>query len=439
MADGVRGTLSAMTQPARFLFVSSFGGIVDLAWRMKQEGHEVRVHIDGKTERDVGDGFVEKVAEWRSHVDWADVIVFDDVEYGGVCEELRAKGKAVVGGSTYGDKLELDRDFGQAEMKAVGMTVLPSWDFDSFDAAIAFVEAHPDRYVVKPNGAAQNEKVLSYVGQDDDGKDVVHMLSFYKRGWGKKIQGFQVQKHASGVEVAVGAFFNGKKFVLPACINFEHKRLMNDEIGPSTGEMGTTMFWAGANTLVKETVLRFEERLAASGYVGYFDLNCIATHRGVVPLEATCRFGYPTYNIQMDAILSPMGEFFAALARGEDYHLRTKKGFQVGVVVAVPPYPFEDPSAFRRFSEDAVILWRREMHEGIHPCEVRTVDGDWLLCGSSGYSLVVTGTANTMIDARKEAYSRVRNILIPNMMYRTDIGERWARDGDLLQSWGLLS
>ena len=41
-------------------------------------------------------------------------------------------------------------------------------------------------------------------------------------------------------------------------------------------------------------------------------------------------------------------------------------------------------------------------------------------------------------DARREAYNRVKAIVIPNMFYRTDIGERWARDGDLLQSWGLL-
>ena len=68
----------------------------------------------------------------------------------------------------------------------------------------------------------------------------------------------------------------------------------------------------------------------------------------------------------------------------------------------------------------------------------RTPEGDWLLTGSSGYALVVTGTASTMLDARREAYSRVKAILIPNMFYRSDIGERWVRDGDLLQSWGWL-
>lgn len=427
-----------MAQPTRFLFVSTFGGIMDLAWQVLKEGADVRLWIDGETERRVGDGFVPKVDDWEAHVDWADVIVFDDVEYGATCEALRARGKAVVGGTVYTDRLELDRDFGQQEMKAVGMTVLPSWDFDSFDAAIEFVKANPDRYVVKPNGSAQNEKTLSYVGQDDDGKDVVHMLTFYRRGWGRKIAGFQIQKHASGVEVAVGGFFNGRRFVLPACVNFEHKRLFDGEIGPATGEMGTSMFWAQANPLVRETILRFEERLASAGYVGYFDVNCIASHRGVVPLEATSRFGYPTIPIQQDGVLSPWKDFLAALARGEDFDLRTRRGFQVGVVIAVPPYPFEDAATFRRFSEDAVVLWRREMHEGIHPCEVRLEEGDWLLAGVSGYALVVTGTASTMIDARREAYNRVKNVMIPNMFYRTDIGERWVRDGDLLQSWGLL-
>jgi phosphoribosylamine--glycine ligase len=29
--------------------------------------------------------------------------------------------------------------------------------------------------------------------------------------------------------------------------------------------------------------------------------------------------------------------------------------------------------------------------------------------------------------------------MIPNMFYRTDIGDRWIREGDLLQTWGYLS
>ena len=423
----------------KFLFVSTYGSVLDLALQVKKEGDEARVWIASAGDRDVGDGFVDKVADWKQSVEWADVIVFDDVEYGDVCDELRAKGKAVVGGTEYTDRLERDRDFGQQEMKAVGLHTLPSWDFDSFDAAIEFVQKNPERYVVKPSGKVQNEKVLSYVGQEDDGRDIVTMLNFYKRGWGSKIKAFQLQKFVSGVEVAVGAYFNGNDFVLPACFNFEHKRLFNDDIGPSTGEMGTSMFWGGANTLCRETLLKFRERLAAAKYAGYFDINCIVNHRGIYPLEFTARFGYPTMNIQIDGVLSKWNEFLLALARGEPFNLRTKRGFQVGVVVAVPPFPFEDPAAFKKYSEGALVIFKKDMREGIHPCDVKLADGHWQLAGSSGYAMVVTGDANTMIDARREAYSRVRNVLIPNMFYRTDIGERWIRDGDLLQSWGYLS
>ena len=36
-------------------------------------------------------------------------------------------------------------------------------------------------------------------------------------------------------------------------------------------------------------------------------------------------------------------------------------------------------------------------------------------------------------------YQGVKNIIIPNMFYRTDIGARWKSDSDLLQTWGYLT
>jgi hypothetical protein len=198
----------------------------------------------------------------------------------------------------------------------------------------------------------------------------------------------------------------------------------------------TSSFWDEDNRLIREALLPMAPKI--QGYVGYFDVNCIATPRALYPLECTPRFGYPTINLQMEGVLSPWGEFLHAIASGRPYALRTKRGFQIAVVVAVPPFPFEDPAAFRKYSEDAAILFKKPIPEGLHPCDVKLVDGDWRLAGSTGYALVVTGSGSTMEDARREAYHRVKNILIPNMFYRTDIGERWTRDGDLLQSWGYL-
>ncbi len=429
MEKGVNGA-------KKFLFISRYALIHDLAWEVQKEGHAVKYAILSRGDKDVADGLLEKVEDWEAHRDWADVVVFDDTGFGEEAERLRRGGKAVVGGTRASDRLEEDRDFGQSEMRAAGLITLPGWDFDSFDAAIEFIKKNPERYVVKPNGKAQNEKVLSFVGQEEDGRDILAMLEHYRKGWGSKIKSFQVQKFVSGVEVAIGAFFNGRDFVLPAFVNFEHKRMFNDDIGPSTGEMGTSSFWSGENRLYRETLAKMKDRI--QGYVGYFDINCIANARGIYPLEFTSRFGYPTINLQLEGVLSKWGEFLPALASAQPFELRTKRGFQICVVVGVPPFPFVDPDAFRKYSEDAAVLFKKEMKEGFHPCDLKLADGDWRLAGNSGYALVVTGSGSTMEEARREAYNRVRSITIPNMFYRTDIGERWHRDGDLLQTWGYL-
>src|SRR5437773_1873454 len=84
--------------------------------------------------------FAEKVEKWEDHVDWADVIVFDDVEFGQQAERLRKKGKLVVGGADYTDRLEMDREFGQMEMKKCGINILPQWQFSNYDEAIDFIK-----------------------------------------------------------------------------------------------------------------------------------------------------------------------------------------------------------------------------------------------------------------------------------------------------------
>lgn len=423
----------------KFLFISDIGCVGDLAYQIKNEGNKVRYYIKDKDERCVSDGFLEKVDDWEAHKDWADIIVFDDINFASICDRLRKEGKIVLGGTTYTDKLELDRDFAQNEMKQAGLSVLPAWDFSSFDEAIKFIKDNPGRYVVKPNGKAQNEKVLSFVGQEEDGLDLLTVLEHYKKGWGSKIKSFQLQKYASGVEVAIGAYFNGKDFIMPACINFEHKRMFNEDIGPTTGEMGTTMFWADSCKLFQQTLLPMKEKLVKAGYTGYFDINCIANARGIYPLEFTSRFGYPTVNIQMEGVMNPWGEFLYALASGDDFNLKTQKGFQIGVVIAVPPYPFDDMKAFEKYSDDAVVIFKKPMMSGIHHADIRIVDNDWRLTGCSGYALIVSGSGHTMDDARQEVYKRISNIIIPNMFYRTDIGARWQKDSDLLQTWGYLT
>ncbi len=427
--------------PKKFLFVSLESLSGDLAWTLKKEGHEVKACIKLKTDADVYNGFIEKIDNWESYKDWADVIIFDDVEFGEVADKLRRGGKLVIGGSKYTDELEMDRDFGQTEMKKYGVNILPQWQFTDYEEAIQFIKNNPDRYVFKPSGNTPSAgKSLLFIGQEEDGEDLLELIEQNKKIWAKKAPVFQLQKFISGVEIAVGAFFNGHDFILPINVNFEHKRIFPGDIGPFSGEMGTLMYWSEPNKLFKMTLEKMKPALVESGYIGYVDINCIVNGRGIYPLEFTTRFGYPTISIQLEGITMPTGEWLYKLASGENFELKTKKGFQVGVRIMVPTLFVK--SAEKETIElyhDLPILFKKPSNlEGVHIEDVKLEDGAWRIAGQSGVLMVVTGSGTTVGEARHQVYNRIKNIMVQDMFYRTDIGVKWHTDSDKLQTWGYL-
>ncbi len=423
----------------KFLFVSLEGLIGDTAWQVVKEGHDVKYFIKNEQERDIADGFVPKTNDWKQEIEWADVIVFDDVlGMGKHAQQLRQQGKLVIGGTEYTDKLEDDRTFGQEELKKFGINIIPFQEFTSFDDAITYVTANPNRYVIKPSGEAQNIKRFLFVGEEEDGKDVIQMLMAHKKAANGKIKIFQLQRRVTGVEIAVGAFFNGKQFAFPVNVNFEHKKLFPGNIGPSTGEMGTAMYWSNPSRIFNATLKKMEDKLREENYIGYIDINCIVNANGIYPLEFTARFGYPSIFIQQEGILIPAGEFLYKLADGTLTEFKTKKGFQVGVRIVVPPFPFTDKETFNNYSKNAILLFKKANFEGIHIEDVMLMNDQWMVAGTSGVVLTVVGTGQTMRQAQSQAYSRVSNIMIPNMYYRKDIGDRWHEDSDKLHVWGYL-
>jgi phosphoribosylamine--glycine ligase len=429
-----------------FLFVSADAALItDLAWQIHREGHAVRYYIEAERDQDIGDGFVPKTDDWRAELDWADVVVFDDIWVGDdigtgqLAQDLRADGHAVVGGTPNTDRLEADRGYAMQVLEDHGVTTVDHHVFEDFAAGIQHVRENPAPYVIKPLGEVQNVKRLLYVGNEDDGSDVIDVLQAYEKAWGHRMKGFQLQRKVEGVEIAICGFFDGEGFIDAVNFNFEHKKLFPGNIGPSTGEMGTSMFWAGQNRLFTETFGRLEDWLAAEGYVGSIDLNCIVNDTGIYPLEFTPRFGYPTIALQEESLESSTGQFFYDLAHGNDPAPDVHGGYQIAVRIVLPPFPFDDEQTYDENSRNAAVVFETDSRAGVHIEDAKQVDEQWRVAGDNGMPIVVTGTGETMRAAREQAYDRIDDILMPNMYYRDDIGERWLDgDGDRLQSWGYL-
>ena len=64
----------------------------------------------------------------------------------------------------------------------------------------------------------------------------------------------------------------------------------------------------------------------------------------------------------------------------------------------------------------------------MHLGEVSGEGGRLVTGGVVGYVMVVTGTGPTVAAAKAAAYARIRNLVIPKMRYRTDIGDRFEAE-----------
>ncbi|MFC7692232.1 hypothetical protein ACFQY5_24325 [Paeniroseomonas aquatica] len=335
----------------RILAIGPRAYLGDIYLTLRREGHEVRVFAEDPPEQRAFGGLIDCIADWRAELDWVGrdgVILFERVGRGTLQDELRARGFRVVGGSAFGDRLEQDRAFGQAMLREAGLAIAESHSFARPALALAWLGQHPGRYVLKHDDTART----TFVGDHPEGADLAFMLR--RAGEGRVL----LMERLEGVEVGVGAYFDGTRFLRPACIDFEHKRFFPGEMGEMTGEMGTLAAYDGSEPLFAATLGRLAPRFAAAGHVGYVNLNMIVDERGAWPLEFTCRFGNPGFAVL--AALQPdgWGDLLARMASGG----RRRPGRHAGAL----RHP---PGLVRRHRTDGAALSRpyRDRHAGGGP------------------------------------------------------------------------
>lgn len=221
----------------RILFISGELIAGDLPYRLSGEGCDIKLYIENPDQQECQTGFVQKIDDWRGELDWVGktgLIVFDDVGFGAIQDQLRRDGFRVFGGSAGGDRLELDREFAQRKFADLGLEVLPTFKFEHpADAARHIRTSAPCRWVVKQNN---HDSALCYVGELDDGSDAIGVLESYQQCG---IRDITLQMAADGIELGVARYFNGLDWAGPVELSIEHKALCDGDIGPKTGEMGS--------------------------------------------------------------------------------------------------------------------------------------------------------------------------------------------------------
>lgn len=409
----------------RFLGVGEGADLAALYLRLAEDGNEVKVFIGFPLCKDTLAGLIERVADWQAELDWVRAagpegcILFENVGqgYGEIQDRLRREGFNVIGSSAYGTRLENDRAYAQRVLADLGLATSPVFEFSDVIKAKRFISERPARYVLKSNEA----DAPSFVGRHKAGDDVRAVLAASGNA-----ASFILMDFIEGVEMGVGAYFNGEHFLEPACLDWEHKRFFPGDLGELTGEMGTVVTYSRSKRFFNRTLAKMAPLLKENGYCGYINLNTIVNEEGVWPLEFTCRFGYPGY-----AILDPLqktswADLFRSMLSRSMISFETESGFSVGIVVTTPPFPYYRDKVSVPvglpvlFDGDLSPDEWRHVHYG----EVALQNGMLVTSGAGGYTLVVTGIGQTIEAARDAANMLANKVIVADARYRRDIGAR---------------
>jgi phosphoribosylamine--glycine ligase len=430
----------------RFLGIGDTCDLGALYMRLLADGHEVKAYVGEPLAQGTMAGLIEHTSDWEGELDWIKasgdegIILFENVakSRGQLQDRLRKDGFHVVGGSAYGDRLENDRAFAQRILADIGLQTAKVEEFTDLASASQFLAEHPGRYVLKFNGPYFGSKD-NYVGRLSSGSDVQAVLQT-RSSQSRDDFSFILMEHVEGVEMGVGAYFDGERFVGKACLDWEHKRFFPGNLGELTGEMGTIATFDRSQTFFEQTLKPMAPLLSAGGYCGYINLNTIVNQSGIWPLEFTCRFGYPGF-----AVLGPLQEtnwadLFAVMA-GRPGQVRMRPGFCAAIVLTTPPFPYD-----RKAVEEPVglpVIFDGELAtnelDHLYYGEVGILNGQLVTSGQYGWTMVATATADTIEAARNKAGALAEKIVVPNVRYRRDIGSNLIeRDFALVEKLRLL-
>lgn len=359
-------------------------------------------------------------------------------------DRYKEMGWPIFGPTYKSAQLEIERGIGMEALKAAGIDVPHYETFDSLQSAMKFARKSDKCWVFKPLGST-DDKSLTFVSCDP--AEMVGWLERQiKRGMKINGQCMLQEKIDMCCEIGIAGYFGPQGFLQGKYeLSWEHKKIMNGEIGPNCGEAGTVCQYVEKDPLVDNVLLPMENYLLKAGHTGDFAVGCGVDKKGKVwPFEFTSRLGWPDAFIRTAMHRGDPVKWMKDLLGGEDT-LKCKYDAAIGVVMAQPNFPYSN--APRDKVEGNPISGLDDEDDAFHPIGVMLGKGPKMEGGNvtdgvipmttNEYVLCVTGTGKSVSEAQKNVYKNVDKIAFPDAIYRSDIGDKVIDCLDEVHSFGI--
>jgi len=351
------------------------------------------------------------------------VVAPDDPLAAGMVDALENAGIRAFGPVKAAAEIESSKVFSKNLMKKYGIPTAAYEVFDNADNALEYLRTCSYPTVVKADGLALGKGVIIAGNYDEAEKAVRSIMS--DRIFGSAGNRVVIEEFLVGTEVSILAFTDGETLV-PMVSSQDHKRAMDNDMGPNTGGMGTfspsRLYTAEINDYcMKNIFMPTIEAMRKEGrrFKGVLYFGLILTADGPKVLEYNARFGDPETQVVLPHLKTDIIDIFEAIIdeRLSEINIEWENRSAVCVILASGGYPSKYETGLEITGIDeaekdpSVIVF----HAG-----TKLEAGKYYTAG--GRVLGVTAVADTIDDARAKAYAAVGKIKFEGMHYRRDIG-----------------
>lgn len=399
---------------------SGFGEGAQILKRIELEGNEVGLYIDDKIYKNVFNGLLRKVDNPDDFIDKDTIIIFDMSGFGNIADNYRNSNHLVFGASKFCDNLEHDRNFGFDVMKTAGIKIPDYKEFKSFSDGINYVMESGKKLVFKPNGSMPCK--LTYCAEDAAQMEVY--LKFIEKKFKKHIDSFILQDFIEGVIVSSEFFCSNGELVWPPNHTVEVKKVMNGDLGPSTGCSGN-ITWPALTKIIEEGIYKAKDFIKKQNYTGQIDLNSVVNEDGVFGLEWTPRFGYDATPTYLALLKEDTGKVFSDLCRGDMQVMPINDIYAGSVRLTIPPYPLEPDEPIdteKVTANEGIPIQNWEDYQGsLYFYEVMCEDGNLVHSGGTGVICLAISCDKDCAETISNAECILKEIKVPDKQYRTDL------------------
>jgi len=343
----------------------------------------------------------------------------------GLADALRAAGRTVFGPSAAAARIESSKAFAKEIMARAGVPTAASRSFTDPTSATSFIREHAEPLVVKASGLAAGKGAVVCATREEAEHAAREILG---GRFGRAGETVLVEDFLPGEELSVFAMTDGEHvMVLPPAQ--DHKRLLEQDLGPNTGGMGAyapvSMGTPELLRRITDEVIRPTLRtLADTGapYTGFLYAGLmIGPEGGPGVVEFNCRFGDPEAQVVLPLIGDDFAEHLWKIAAGEAWRPPPDPlpadGAAVTTVLAAPGYP-DAPRTGLPVTVPATLPEHTLLfHAGTR------LDGDRLV-SAGGRVLCATGLGPDVATAARASRALAALVEMEGVQYRRDIAWR---------------